>query len=164
MPVQTHQINLQGLSGGMFWASLAAILFATIGFSTCGWVHYSDTWTGLWSSYTSISRSIFANYGWFQGVQATATLGIIFLSFAFIFIILYNFVHNVSISKSLVLKLIVACCVITVISILVSVALFGVKAEGFKLHWSYAFFCIGGILTLFLLVLACVQMKRASII
>ncbi|ESN96272.1 hypothetical protein HELRODRAFT_163319 [Helobdella robusta] len=165
MPVETHEINLQGLSGAIFWTSLSAVVFVVIGFSSDGWTRIQKTnvWSGLWASHKYSGASVFAHDDWFKAVQAMACLSLIFLSFAFILILLYNFLHSTSLSKSLTLKMMVACLIATVLMIFITVVIYGVKASDFQLHWSYAFFIIGGFITIVVLVLSFMQMRRASI-
>lgn len=162
MPVQTHQINVQGLSGGIFWSILFAVIFFLVGFSTTGWSLTGYQWTGLWSQ-CSIHTHSWWNQSWFQAVQAMATIGLIFLLISLLFIFVYMFMHSVSVSKSLLLKLFVIFTFISAICILVALAVYGSNVKK-GLHWSYAMTAIGGIFTLIGCILGCVQMKRASII
>jgi len=48
MPVATHEIDLRGLSGAIFWLILSALIFYVIGFSTVGWAKVNNYWVGLW--------------------------------------------------------------------------------------------------------------------
>jgi len=62
MPVATHEINIQGTSGAIFWFILSALIFYVLGFATVGWEKAYRTWTGLWF-YCSASDHAYNNEG-----------------------------------------------------------------------------------------------------
>lgn len=61
MPIATHEINLHGLSGGIFWTIMLAVIFYVLGFATVGWEYGSGYrggyWVGLWSTCSSSTNA-----------------------------------------------------------------------------------------------------------
>jgi len=57
MAVTTHEISLHGLSGAIFWAILASLIFYVLGFATVGWEKAGQVWIGLWQTCISSSSA-----------------------------------------------------------------------------------------------------------
>lgn len=162
MPVQTHEISLQGLSGSIFWTIIIATIFYALGFATVGWINTGDTWVGLWLTCTSHSDSR-STSGWFKATQAMITIGLILLIGAMITIFLYMFIHSFSLNKTALIQAFAAMAFAAVLFMLIGFIIFGAEAKK-DLNWSYAFCVIGSVFCLAAGILSIVQMKQSSVI
>ncbi|ESO00229.1 hypothetical protein HELRODRAFT_176072 [Helobdella robusta] len=128
--VTSHEINLYGLSGSIFWTTLIGFIFFVLGFATA--------------------------------TQAMITIGLILFVGATLAIFIYMFLHELSFSKSLLIKVFCGLSFATVLFTLIGVAIYG-GTEKYNLNWSYAFTIIGGIFSLISASLSLFHMKKSSI-
>lgn len=160
MPLHTHEISLQGLSGAIFWMVMVAVIFYTLGFATVGWVHENGMWKGLWLSCYANPPQNAEDY--LKATQAMITIGLILLIGSMITIFLYMFVHSLSLNKTVLLQVFAGLAFAAVLFMLIGFIIFGAKED--NLNWSYAFCVIGSIFCLVGGILSVVQMKQSSVI
>jgi len=166
MPVHiaTHQISLHGMSGGIFWSVLAALIFYVLGFATVGWEKHSTSWNGLWMVCTSSTDYVYQGEDWFKATQAMMTIGLVLLLAGCLTIFIYMFIHSPSISKSRAIMAFTVMIFIAAAFMLVGFLLFGIKHTRGDLHWSFAFCVIGGIMCVIAGILAICQMKQSNVV
>jgi hypothetical protein len=161
MPIATHEIGLHGLSGGIFWTILIAVIFYVLGFATVGWEYGGRVWIGLWSTCTSTNYAYDAD--WFKATQAMITIGLILLIASLITIFLYMFVHSLSMSKNDLIKAFTCLAFIAVVFMVIGFIIFGAKHR-YDLNWSFAFCVIGAVFCFVAGILAIFQMKQSNVI
>lgn len=162
MPVATHEISLHGISGGIFWTGMLALVFYVIGFATVGWETDSrGVWLGIWLTCSS-NASPYSDYAWFKATQAMVTIGLILLVASLISIFIYLFVHSLSLSKSDLIKAFTILAFIAVVFMVIGFIIYGAEHK-FYLNWSFAFCCIGAIFLFISAILGLIQMKQSNV-
>lgn len=162
MPISTHEINLHGLSGAIFWCIISSVIFYVVAFATNGWEHHGGTWIGLWATCQTGSYA-YGDAEWWHAVQAMITIGLILLLAGAIAIILYMFLHSMSVSKNSLIITFTALTFAATLFMVIGYIIYGAKHSS-NFNWSFAFSIIGAILCFTAAVLSVVHMKKSNVI
>ncbi|KAI0212851.1 hypothetical protein LSAT2_002176 [Lamellibrachia satsuma] len=156
-----HRVGpLAGLSAVVFWGATAAFIITVVAVAIPYWVKLGSFHQGLWKyCQGSVCFKLSGLPGWFKAIQAFVCMSMVLSIGAFLLSFVYTFVHSVS--KGVVLQLIIVAAALAALFMLVAAIWFVAKQEK---HFGSSFFLGGFALVLDVVVAVAggLQKKKAD--
>jgi MFS family permease len=155
-----HNINMCGVTGGIFVVLTVATALYLEGFVTTAWAEENSVHMGLWQTCSSLGRT--PSSDWLIASRVFAGLGLVVIVVCFALAAIYMSINNAS--KNITLVSLAALSFIAAIFIFVSVGVYGAHLkDGAKLSWSFYVTLVSGVFCVLAGILAIVQMRRSNV-